>query len=186
MALTITTSSNPVPAAKLVPVKEVQDAAAAQGNAFAARAIAITKPSLHFETKQLNFETVTNKKGTEFRFKSGTLPLTLSQQILIDDSLSECARKIWLAHEQGHVTDNDAVLTQMETELRKDTAFADILLFPKWTPVGKNNENFTKAQKTIGERIGVVFKNLTSASAMARDTDAEYKKVEDEIKKNCP
>src|SRR6185503_13109795 len=105
MALIIKTSSNKVPAAKSVPAKEVQDAAAAQGNPFAARAIAITKPSLHFETKELNFETVTNKQGTQFRFQAGTLPLTLSQAIIISDSLSDCAKKIWLQHEQGHVTD---------------------------------------------------------------------------------
>jgi hypothetical protein len=183
MALTITTTSNAVPAAKPVPVKQVQDAAAAQGNPFAARAIAITKPTLHHETKQLNFETVTNKKGTQFRFKAGTLPLTLSQEILIADSLSDCARKIWLRHEQGHVADNDGVLSQMDAELRKDQQFADILLFPKWTPVGKNNENFTKAQKAIADRIGAVFQSLTTAAATARDTDAEYKRVQDEVNK---
>jgi hypothetical protein len=185
MALTVKTSSNPVPAAKVVPVKEVIDAATAQGSPFAAKAIAITKPSLHFETKQLNFETLSNKSGTQFRFKTGTLPLTLSQEILIADTLSECARKIWLEHEQGHVGDNDAVLGQMEAELRKDTSFAEILVFPKWTPVGKDNENFKKAQKTIGERIGVVFKALTSASVKVRDTDAEYQRVEGEVKKKC-
>ena len=186
MALVIKTSSNTVPAAKPVPAKEVQDAAAAQGNPFASRAIAITKPSIHFETKQLNFETITNKSGTQFRFQAGTLPLTLDQEILVSDALSDCAKKIWLAHEQDHVTDNDGVMNQMDAELRKDTDFADILLFPKWQPVGKNNANFTKAQKIIGERIGVVFKNLTSAAATARDTDAEYKKVEAAIKKGCP
>ncbi len=183
MALKITTTSNPVPAAKPVPVKQVQDAAAAQGNPFAARAIAITKPTLHHETTQLNFETVTNKKGTQFRFKAGTLPLTLSQEIWIADSLSDCAKKIWLAHEQGHVADNDAVLNQMEAELRKDQQFADILLFPKWTPLGKNKENYTKAQKTIADRIGAVFHSLTVAAATARDTDAEYKRVQDEVNK---
>ena len=183
MALTITTTSNAVPAAKPVPVKQVQDAAAAQGNPYAARAIAITKPSLHHETNQLNFETLTNKKGTQFRFKAGTLPLTMSQEILIADSLSDCAGKIWLAHEQGHVADNDAVLNQMDTELRKDAKFADILLFPKWTPIGKNNENFTKAQNTIADRIGAIFKSLTAAAAAARDTDAEYKKVQDDVNK---
>jgi hypothetical protein len=183
MALTITTTSNAVPAAKPVPVKQVQDAAAAQGNPYAARAIAITKPSVHHETNQLNFETVTNKKGTQFRFKAGTLPLTMSQEILIADSLSDCASKIWLTHEQGHVTDNEAALKQMDTELRKDAKFADILLFPKWTPIGKNNENFTKAQNTIADRIGAVFKSLTAAAATARDTDAEYKKVQDDVNK---
>ena len=184
MALTITTSSDTVPPAKSVPVKDVQDAATAQGNPYAAKAIAITMPKVHHETKQLNFETVTNKKnGTQFRFKAGTLPLTLSQQILISDSLSDCAKKLWLAHEQDHVTDNEDVMNKMDAELRKDADFAAILLFPKWTPVGKNNENFDKANKTIGDRIGAVFVRLTSAAATARDTDAEYKRVEAEIKK---
>ena len=183
MALTITTTSNTVPAAKVVPAKEVQDAAAAQGNPFAAKAIAITKPKIGFETKQLNFET---RNGTEFRFKSGTLPLTLNQEILVSDSLSECARKVWLKHEDGHVADNEAVMKDMEAELRKDTQFAEILVVPKWAPIGKNNENFKKVQKTIGERIGVVFKNLTFAKATARDTDAEYAKVEADVKKSCP
>lgn len=183
MALIIKTTSNTVPAAKSVPAKEVQDAAASQGNPFASRAIAITKPKIKFETKQLSFET--NKKG-EFRFDTGTLPLTLNQEILISDALSECAKKIWLKHEQDHVTDNETVMTQIESALRKDTDFAEILLFPKWTPLGKNNENFTKAQKTIGARVGAVFQAMTSAAATARDTDAEYKKVEADIKKSCP
>jgi hypothetical protein len=187
MALTIKTDSTKVPDAKSVPVKEITDAAAAQGNPYAQRAIAITKPKLHTETNQLNFETMTNKKdGTQFRFKAGTLPLTLSQEILISDALSECAKKIWLEHEQGHVTDNEAVLTGIEAELRKDADFADILLFPKWKPVGKDNANFTAALKKINERIGVVFKSMTSASATTRDTDAEYKRVEAKIKKDCP
>jgi hypothetical protein len=183
MALTIKTTSNTVPAAKVVPAKEVQDAAAAQGSPFAARAIAITKPKIRHETNQLNFET---RNGTEFRFKSGTLPLTLSQEILVSDALSECARKIWLAHEDGHVADNDAVLAAMEAELRKDTKFAEILLAPKWAPIGKDQENFKKVQKTIGERIGAIFQSLTSAKAAARDTEAEYKRVEADIKKSCP
>jgi hypothetical protein len=186
MALIIKVDSNTVPPAKSVPATQIQDAAAAQGNPFSTRAVGITKPSVHFETKQLNFETMANKQGTQFRFQAGTLPLTLSQEILISDALSSCAKEIWLAHEQGHVSDNESVMKQMEAELRKDADFADILLFPKWTPVGKNNENFTKAQKTIGERVGVVFQNLTTAAATARDTDAEYKRVQDEIKKKCP
>jgi hypothetical protein len=187
MALIIKTDSNKVPDPKSVPVKEIQDAAAAQGNPFASRAIAITKPSLHMETKQLDFETVTNRKdGTKYRFKAGTLPLTLSQQILISDALPECAKKIWLEHEQGHVTDNDAVLTKMEGELRKDKEFAEILLFPQWKPVGADNANFKADQAKIKERVGAIFKSLTSAAATTRDTDAEYKRVEGEIKKNCP
>jgi hypothetical protein len=94
MPLLITTSSTTVPAAKPVPVKDIQAAAAAQGNPFAAKAIAITKPTLHHETKQLNFETMSNRQGMQFRFKSGTLPLTLRQEILIADSLSDCAKGI--------------------------------------------------------------------------------------------
>jgi hypothetical protein len=186
MALLITTSSSTVPTAKPVPVKEIQAAAVAQGNPFAARAIAITKPAVHHETKQLNFETMTNRHGTQFRFKAGTLPLTLSQEILIADSLSDCAKKIWLVHEQGHVSDNDAVMSQMDAELRKDAEFAAILLFPKWTPMGSNNEAFNKADIAIGQRIGVVFKRLIAARVAARDTDAEYKRVNDEIKAKCP
>jgi hypothetical protein len=89
-------------------------------------------------------------------------------------------------HEQAHVTDNDAIMKQMDAELRKDADFAAILLFPKWAPVGKNKEDFNKANTTIGERIGAVFQRLTVAAATARDTDAEYKRVNDEIKKNCP
>jgi hypothetical protein len=185
MALNITTSSTTVPAAKSVPVKEVQDAAAAQGNPYASRAIAITKPLIHVETTQLNFETVTNRKGTQFRFKAGTLPLVLSQEIVISNALSDCAKNIWLAHEQGHVTDNDAVLGQMDAELRKDADFANILLFPQWTPVGKNNENFNKANKTVKDRVFAIFQQLTTAAAAARDTDAEYKRVEDDIKAKC-
>jgi hypothetical protein len=186
MALTFKTTANKVPDAKSVPVKEIQDAAAAQGNPFASRAIAITKPTLHMETKQLDFETVTNKKdGTMYRFKAGTLPLTLSQEILISDALKECARKIWLEHEQGHVADNEAVLAKMEAELRKDKDFAAILLFPQWKPVGKDNANFKADQAKIKERVGAVFQALTAASATTRDTDAEYKRVEGEIKKNC-
>jgi len=186
MPLTITTKANTVPAARVVPAKEIQDAATAQGNPFGSRAIAITKPKLHHETKELEFETVTNSKGTSFRFKTGTLPLTLSQEIIVSDALNECQRKVWLTHEQAHVTDNEAVLKQMEAELKKDAQFSSILISPSWTPVGTNNANFKQALKTIGERIGFVFKKLTTDAATARDTDAEYKKVEAEVKKQCP
>lgn len=183
MALTIKTTSNAVSAAKLVPAKEIEDAAAAQGNPYGSRAIAITKPKLSHDTKQLNFETKNNK---EFRFKTGVLPLTLSQEILVSDALSECARKIWLKHEDGHVADNEAVLSEMEGKLRVDPQFVEILVTPKWFPLGKDNENFKKVQKTIGERIGMVFQKLTVDKAAARDTDAEYKKVDADIKKSCP
>lgn len=183
MALTIKTTANAVPAAKVVPAKEVEDAAAAQGNPYASRAIAITKPKISHDTKQLNFETKNNK---EFRFKTGTLPLTLNQEILVSDALSECARKIWLKHEDGHVADNETVLTEMEGQLRKDPKFVEILVTPKWFPLGKDNENFKAVQKTIAERIGAIFQKLTADKASARDTDAEYKRVEADITKSCP
>jgi len=104
----------------------------------------------------------------------------------VSDALSECARKIWLKHEDGHVADNETVLLAMEAELRKDPKFVEILVTPKWFPLGKDNENFKKVQGTIGERIGVIFQKLTVDKASARDTDAEYKKVEADIKKACP
>ena len=56
--------------------------------------------------------------GAEFSFDTGTLTLTLRQEMSVSDALSLCAPQKWVGHENGHVQDNQGVMRVHRDVLR--------------------------------------------------------------------
>ena len=141
--------------------------------------VAITIPKITSDQTGLNYDT--RASGTEFRFKTGTLKLTLQQEIHVSTALNPCARTVWLQHEQKHVLDNERLMSRMDPELRANMEFARILIRPTWERVAI----FKSTQLTIKEIVGEVFTKLTGDAAAHQDSSAEYKSVERQIKFRC-
>lgn len=143
-------------------------------------AVGITIPIIRSDQTGLHYHTRNN--GTEFRFNTGTLQLTLRQEIHISRALSPCARTIWSQHEQKHAQDNERLMSRMDPGLRADREFADILVSPSaWRP----RHTFGATQQKIQERVGVLFERLTLEAARRQDTRREYQRVERQIRIRC-
>src|SRR2546421_6599271 len=135
MPLTIQTSITPVGDPIFEDSDDVRALAEEQGSVIptGGTVIAITKPIIHFDLTGLNF--TTRNRDSEFQFNTGTLRLGLRQEIHMSDGLGICARTVWLQHEHKHVVDNEAIMGQMDRELRRDQEFIDILVSPsEWRP----------------------------------------------------
>src|SRR5512132_964553 len=76
--------------------------------------VGITIPVLRSDQTALQYHTRNN--GTEFRFNTGILNLTLRQEIHLSNGLSPCAQTTWLLHEQKHVRDNEPIMSRMDAE----------------------------------------------------------------------
>jgi len=156
---------------KAVSKKEIVRLAKDQGAPFPDRSSAITIPTLRINQTKLHYEQRKGESGkVEFRFKKGTLLLTLRQRVLMASDFNTCEKKVTLRHESGHIKDNEKILRQMDKKLRADKGFAEILVTPKWYP----RSTFNAIQKTIKSRTGEVFKRLTVAAVKARDTKNVY------------
>ena len=141
--------------------------------------VAITIPKITSDQTGLNYET--RAGGTEFRFRTGTLKLTLRQELHVSRALSMCARTVWLQHENKHVVDNEKVMAKMDAELRANAEIDFALLHPTW----QNRSQFQPMQTTIREVVGEVFVKLTSKAAKHQDSVAEYQSVERQIRIRC-
>lgn len=181
MPLTIQTNITPVPPPILDSPATVLALATAHGEVTpgGGTPIAITIPNIADDQTGLVFETRAN--NTEFRFTTGTLTLTLRQEIHISNALSPCARTVWLQHENKHVQDNERLMGRMNAELRADAIFAFILIKPTWQSFAVMG----KPKDVIRERIQEVFLRLTSKAVTRQDTLREYKSVEQQIKIRC-
>jgi hypothetical protein len=145
-----------------------------------ATVVGITIPVIRSDQTALQYHT--RNGGTEFRFNTGTLSLTLRQEIHLSNALSQCARTIWLQHEQKHVRDNEQIMSRMDAQLRADTQFADILVNPTvWRP----RSQFGATQQTIQARVGAVFTRLTQGAATALDTRQEYANTDTQVRIRC-
>ncbi|HTP87659.1 MAG TPA: hypothetical protein VMJ34_11940 [Bryobacteraceae bacterium] len=141
--------------------------------------VGLTIPVIRSDQTALQFET--RNHGSEFRFNTGTLRLSLRQEIHLSSDLSECARNVWLLHEQKHVRDNTNIMSRMESELRSDSQFAAILVNPTWAP----RSQFQAAQHTVQERVGAIFMRLSTAAVQALDTAQEYADTERQVRERC-
>ena len=142
--------------------------------------VGITVPAIRTDQSGLQYQT--RNHDTEFLFNTGSLILTLSQEIHLSNTLSPCAQTVWLEHERKHVRDNERILTRMDAELRADSQFAAILVNPTlWRP----RAQFTATQQTIQARVEAVFTRLTRAAVQALDTPAEYADTESQVRARC-
>jgi hypothetical protein len=92
--------------------------------------VAITIPVIVSDQTGLQYHT--RNSDAEYRFNTGTLSLTLRQQIHVSSALSPCARAVWLQHEAKHLRDNERVMTQMDAALRRNPEIIFHLIHPTW------------------------------------------------------
>lgn len=144
--------------------------------------VAITIPKIFSDLSGLRFQRRPGPSGPEFIFDTGTLKLSLRQEIHILEGLGPCARTVWLQHEQKHVRDNQALIARMEAELRKDQEFIDLLVNPT---EGHPVADFQKVEDNIQAIVGDVFERLTTEAAARQDTVQEYLSVERQIRLRC-
>jgi hypothetical protein len=181
MPLTIASSSTPAPAPTLDSPAAIAALAASQGSPVPAGStvVGITVPIIRSDQTSLQYQT--RAGGTEFRFNTGTLKLSLRHEIHLSNGLGPCARTIWLQHEMKHVRDNERIMTRMDAALRADPQFAAILVTPSWRP----RSEFPLAQQTIQARVGAIFRNLTQAAVVALDTAREYADTDRQVRLRC-
>jgi len=182
MTLTVTTAITPVGAPVFDDPATIASMALAQGSAIPAGStvVGITVPVIRSDQTGLQYHT--RNSGTEFIFNTGTLALTLRQEIHLSNALSPCARTIWHQHELKHTRDNEQLMARMDRELRADQEFQDILVAPsEW----RARNRFNDTQTAIQEIVRDVFERLTTAAAARTDSRQEYRHVERQVRIRC-
>jgi hypothetical protein len=182
MPLTISTSNTPATGPILDSPAMIAQLVQRHGTPVpsGSTAVGITVPMIRTDQTGLQYQT--RNHDTEFLFNTGTLRLTLSQEIHMSNDLSDCTREVWVEHERKHVRDNEQILTRMDAALRADPQFAAILVNPtQWRP----RSQFQATQQTIQARVAEVFARLTRAAVQALDTPAEYAETERQVRARC-
>ncbi len=180
MPLTVTNDPGSRPSRQIVAPAVVVQHARASGHPRADRALAITRPRITIDQRGLEYDT--RAAGTQFRFRTGTLHLRLTQSIYIANNLSGCEQSIWAEHEQDHVRDNQQIMPRMDRQIRAAAALRTILITPTW----RATSSFDNVQSTIQSEVGDVFARVTAEAVQARDTDAEYARIRERIRRTCP
>ncbi len=183
MSLTVTTAnSTPSPAAQAVTPQTVRDQAAATGNPQSDSALAVTVPVITIDQTGTNWNLFGLPPNQEFAFNTGTIRITLRQEVFIANDLSSCARGVWAVHENLHVRDNAAILTRMPAEIAADPSLQAIFRDKQRFPRG----DFALIQQAAENMIGDIFRRLTGNAARGHDTRREYSRVNQEIIRTCP
>lgn len=182
MALTISIQTGARPSIHIVPPSRVVQEANKLGHAHAAQALALTSPRITIDQTGLYFPQRRGTQGLEFQFQSGTLLITLKQDIFLDNTLSTCAQGKWEAHERVHVQDNQRVTRSMEPSLRREPKLQGILINPTWHP----RTDFVHVQQVTEQAVGDIFRAITAAAAATRDTFVAYRTVNRDILTGCP
>lgn len=174
---------NPRPKATNAPLKQVQAAAKKAGhkNTAKLKIAGVTVPTIRVDQRKLQFEQRRGAKGTEFRLKKGVLKVTGRQVVVMVDSLSACARKIWLKHEMDHVRDNELIFKQLEAKFLADPHLKSVYVDREWLPKSSFSATGKKTQKVCGD----IFRKLVVAAIVKRDTAAEYSRVRKKVKDTC-
>lgn len=141
----------------------------------------VTVAILGVDQSRLRYEQRRVEGRMEFRFKDGTLQLTLRQRIYVADDAGDCEREIWEHHEREHVADNAALLPQLEGAIRRNAVLNRILVNPIWRPI----EQYRATQAAIESGVGDIFKNLSAVAAARRDTPAEYLHIRRQVHTGC-
>ncbi len=183
MALTVRTTNTPNTPVRVVTLAVVQQKARDTGSPHASRSdiVGVTVPILNVDQTGLQYEQRRVGRNIEFRFNTGTLQLTLRQEIYMSNTASACERRIWETHERAHVTDNVGVLPQLDAAIRRDPTLRAIFITRQWRP----RSQFQATQNSIQTAVGNIFRQLTGAAATRRDTATEYARVRQQVRNNC-
>ena len=181
MPFNVNVEKGELPSSQVVAANTIIQHARSQGSQFAERAVGVTVPTLRVDQTGLEYEQRSNQGAVEFRFVTGTLRLTLRQAVYLSNAISSCAQRIWEAHEQDHVRDNQELMGSLEREVRAHRALQDILINPRWRP----RREFDAVQRTIRESAGEIFQRLTREAVQRRDTQAEYDAIQRRINAQC-
>jgi len=184
MPLIVRPTHTPLPPVQLVTLAVAQQHARDAGSPHARlqNLVGVTVPLLRIDQTGLQYEQRSVGGGIEFRFKTGTLLLTLRQHIYMVSTIPACERAVWEPHERAHAADNVALLPQIEPAIRRDASLATILTTPQWRP----RSQFQSTQNAIQSGVGAIFRRLTGASATRRDTPSEYARIRQLVSSNCP
>jgi nucleoid-associated protein YgaU len=182
--LSFTVVSNPgvSPAPQVVPTATIINRAQQDGNPNAALGLAYTGPIINIDQRALAYRQRQAAAGLEFSFDTGVLTLTLRQDMLISNTLSVCAQQKWIAHERGHVTDNQQVMAHMDAGIRADPQLQAIFLRQQWHP----RSAFQATEQIIFNAVSAIFRRLTAQATAHRDTRTEYMRVHRDVLQNCP
>jgi hypothetical protein len=184
MPLIVRTTHTPLPPIQLVTLAAAQQHARDAGSPHASlqNLVGVTVPVLRVDQSGLQYEQRSAGGGTEFRFKTGTLLLTLRQQIYMVSTVPTCERTVWEPHERAHADDNVALLPQIEPAIRRDASLGTILITPQWRP----RSQFQATQNAIQSGVGAIFRRLTGVAATRRDTPTEYARIRQQVSSSCP
>lgn len=184
MPLIISTAITALGPIQLVSLAAAQGHARSTGSPHASlpNLVGVTVPSLGDNQHGLQYEQRRTRGGTEFRFNTGTLLLTLRQQIYMVSTVSACERGIWEPHERAHAADNAALMARLDPAIRRDSGLRAIFITRQWRP----RSQFQATQNAIRGGIGAIFRNLTGAAAGRRDTPAEYARIRQQVSARCP
>jgi|ERR1041384_2739699 hypothetical protein len=172
--------TTPVP--QIVAPQIVLQRAQRGGNPNAGHDIAYTDPIITIDQTGLSYKQRHGQTGVEFSFDTGTLMLTLRQEVLISNALSNCAQQKWAVHENGHVLDNQTIMSHMDAAIRIDRTLQNIFNNQQWM----RRNSFQATQRTIFNTVAAIFRRLTAEAAATRDTRAEYMRVHRDILQICP
>ena len=181
MPFTVNVDKAEIPSSQLVAANTIIQHARNQGSPYAERAVGVTVPTCRTDQTGLQYEQRRASGRIEFRFSTGTLRLTLRQSVYLSNVLSNCHQKIWEAHEQGHVQDNQSLMSNMEREIRNHRALQDVFINPRWRP----RREFNALQSLIESTVGGIFQRLTREAVQKRDTQAEYDAIQRRIREKC-
>jgi len=184
MSLVVRTANTPLPPIQLVSLTAAQQHARNTGSPHASLPdlIGVTVPTLRVDQTALQYEQRRAGGGVEFRFNTGTLLLTLRQQIYMVNSVRACERGVWEPHERAHAADNVALLPRLDAAIRANPALRMIFITRQWRP----RSQFQATQNTIQNEVGNIFRNQTGAAATRRDTAAEYARIRQQVSARCP
>lgn len=184
MTLTVRTTNTANTPVQTAALSVLQTKARQVGSPHASQSniVGVTVPTLRVDQTGLRYEQRRAARGVEFRFNTGTLNLTLRQEIYMNSASSACERGIWELHERAHVADNVAVLPQLDAAIRRDATLNAILIARQWRP----RSQFQATQNAIQNAVGGVFRQLTGSAATSRDTPAEYARYRLQVQTNCP
>jgi len=183
MPINIAITNGPEPSPTFVNPTTLQGLVREHGDTAAtgANPAAITIPRITTDQRELNWETRRSGRTVEFRFNTGTLRLTINQQIAMNATLNECERREWLEHENEHVSDNFGLGPQVERRFRASALFQTLFVRREW----RSRDDFRSTQQSIQDQVAEIFGELTRAATRQRDTPANYAAVRSRIRSQC-
>jgi LysM domain len=183
MPLNIVANQGTAPKPVFVHPNKVVERAQRSKRKDASTGVAFTLPIINIDMSQLKFRERRAPAGQEFQFDSGTLTLTLREEMLISSTLSNCAQKKWIEHENEHVRDFQRIMLQMGDKIKANNTLNRYLINPQWLPSPDGQNGILQI---IFATIEVIFDDATKKAVEARDTNETFKTVQRDILRNCP